>query len=67
MNNELQRRGKHGVIRWVDRIDGPHHNAAWTAKLFIEDIEYAVGVGRTKQEARDVAAWKALKVVATWP
>lgn len=82
LNNELQRRGKHGVVRWVDRMDGPHHSPAWTSRVYsehsvpptvprsrpsdrprpaaVEEVEYAMGYGATKQAARDAAARVAL-------
>ncbi|KZV93757.1 hypothetical protein EXIGLDRAFT_716744 [Exidia glandulosa HHB12029] len=60
LNNELQRRGKHGVVRWVDRMDGPHHSPSWTSRVYIEEVEYAIGYGPTKQAARDHAAALAL-------
>ncbi|KZV82661.1 hypothetical protein EXIGLDRAFT_778303 [Exidia glandulosa HHB12029] len=60
LNNELQRQGKHGVVRWVDRMDGSHSSPSWTSRVYIEEVEYAIGYGPTKQAARDHAAALAL-------
>jgi len=63
LHNELQRRGKHGVLRYEDRTAGPKHSPTWTTTLYISDIEYAKGTGKNKQAARDEAAKTALDIL----
>jgi ribonuclease-3 len=52
-----------GAPTYVVTSTGPDHDKQFTATVFIMDVEYGAGIGRTKKEAEQKAAamaWKAL-------
>lgn len=55
--------GRFGILpRYhVARESGPDHKKVFEVKLFIKDIHYGSGIGRTKKEAEQKAAQEALE------
>ncbi|MCV7228654.1 ribonuclease III [Mycolicibacterium komossense] len=52
-----------GAPTYVVTSTGPDHDKQFTAMVFVTDIEYGTGIGRSKKEAEQKAAamaWKAL-------
>ncbi|KZV84398.1 hypothetical protein EXIGLDRAFT_753880 [Exidia glandulosa HHB12029] len=56
--NAIQRRGE--AYRWDESVEKIRGGELWTCRICIEDVEYAVGYGPTKQVARERAAAAAL-------
>ncbi|KAF9002941.1 hypothetical protein BDQ17DRAFT_1425472 [Cyathus striatus] len=47
-------------IRYEFTISGPQNNAAWTAVVYIKDIQYGTGTSSSKTNAGHAAAKQAL-------
>jgi len=62
LNNRLQEMyHKQKVDSWEYEEHGPLHNSVWLAIVFIHDIEYGRGTGKTRHAAKEEAARNALE------
>ncbi|RPF56025.1 ribonuclease III [Aquisalibacillus elongatus] len=61
LQEKVQQQGEQVMYEIVDEI-GPAHNRKFIAKVFVGENEKGEGQGRTKKEAEQEAAQKALKL-----
>ncbi|MGL5042565.1 MAG: ribonuclease III [Culicoidibacterales bacterium] len=52
------------IMYEVLREDGPPHNRTYEVGVYVDSISYGQGIGRTKKEAEQLAAFEALKKMA---
>ena len=61
----VQGESRSELVYRVDTIEGPPHNRVFTISVYIDNIKYGTGIGRTKKQAEQEAAKSALnKMVA---
>ncbi|KAJ7897329.1 hypothetical protein B0H14DRAFT_2677839 [Mycena olivaceomarginata] len=58
LNNVAQERGY--TISYEATWTGPQHKPLWTAKVYLNNIEWGCGTGGSSASAREIAAKKAL-------
>lgn len=59
LNNWLQA-NRVGTLEWEVNSTGPRHAQTWTAKAYVNRIEYGSADGRTQAIAKEEAARQAL-------
>lgn len=53
------------VIQYiVEQEEGPPHNRLYTIAVYVDEIKYGVGIGKSKKEAEQKAAYAAMKKMA---
>lgn len=58
---EMVQAGNHGVLRYhLVKESGPDHNKEFTVETHIGDKVYAVGIGKTKKGAEQIAAYQTI-------
>ncbi|KDQ62357.1 hypothetical protein JAAARDRAFT_54314 [Jaapia argillacea MUCL 33604] len=63
LNNLLQETGDSGKLSWEDEEFPPKHSPEWISKVLINGVEYGVGKGVNKNQARENAAGRAVEAI----
>lgn len=60
----VQSESRSELVYKLDNVEGPPHNRVFTISVYIDNIKYGTGVGRTKKQAEQEAAKSALAKMA---
>jgi len=65
LNNLLHRLPiDRNALHWVDEATGPRYSPTWTSKVEINDVQYGIGHGPSKDASREQAAEQAYNALA---
>ena len=63
LQERVQSQGSSSPEYKIIRQQGPDHKKEFTVAVYINNLEMAQGIGKNKQEAEQIAAQKALKLI----